>query len=95
MREGVLFMSFNVLLVPINDFLAGLVVKGKEELLLSWRGNEGGGVVHVFQCPIGSYSMLFLSGLVFRGKEEVMLCGRGNEGGGCCSCLYVLLVPIQ
>ena len=33
--------------------------KRREEVLLSWRGNEREGVVHVFQCPVGSYSMIF------------------------------------
>ena len=74
-----------------NDFLSGLVVRGKEKLLLSWRGNEGGGVVHVFQCPIGSYSMIFLSGLVVRGKEEVLLSWRGTEGG---DVVHVFQCPI-
>ena len=72
MREGGVVHVFQC---PVGSysmiFLSGLVVRGKGEVLLSWRGTEGGDVVHVFQCPIGSYSMLFLSGSVVRGNEEV------------------------
>ena len=51
--------------------------KRREEVLLSWRGNERGGVVHVFQCPVGSYSMIFFQAWLSGEKKRCCCLGGG------------------
>ena len=67
--------------------------KRREEVLLSWRGNERGGVVHVFQCPVGSYSMIFFQAWLSGEKKSFCCLGGGMREGVLFMSSNVLLVP--